>query len=109
MSARPDAIRLPSALLALAVAAGPLAGAEVSADAPHPSVLLVTAHPDDETVFAGSVFKLVHRLGGSVDLAVVTNGEAGFRYATLAEGIYGLPISEERIGRAQLRASASAS
>jgi LmbE family N-acetylglucosaminyl deacetylase len=37
-----------------------------------------------------------------VDLAVVTNGEGGYRYATLAEPLYGLRLTDEHIGRAHL-------
>ena len=41
---------------------------------PAPRVLVVTAHPDDETTFAASLFKITHALSGAVDLAVVTTG-----------------------------------
>lgn len=85
-------------LALVALLAAPLAA---TAGAP-PSVLLVTAHPDDETLFAGTVHALVRRLGAAVDLAVVTNGEGGFRYAALAEPLYGLDLTDERVGRAHL-------
>jgi len=64
-----------------------------------PKVLIVTAHPDDETGFAASVYKITHDLKGKVDLALVTNGEAGFKYSTLAEDIYGAELTDEAVGR----------
>jgi LmbE family N-acetylglucosaminyl deacetylase len=65
-------------------------------------VLIVIAHPDDDAGFAGSVYKITHDLKGTVDLALVTNGEGGFKYSTLAEDIYGLELTEEEIGRKNL-------
>lgn len=70
----------------------------------QPRVLGVIAHPDDEAVFAATAYRLVHELGGALELAVVTNGEAGFRYAGLAGPLYGLALTEEAIGRAHLPA-----
>lgn len=70
----------------------------------QPRVLGVIAHPDDECVFAATAYRLVHQLGGTLELAVVTNGEAGFRYAGLAEPLYGLALTEEAVGRARLPA-----
>ena len=67
-------------------------------------VLVVVAHPDDDTDFAGAVYKLTHVLGGKADLCVVTNGEGGYRYATLAEPIYGLKLTQESVGRRALPA-----
>ena len=69
-----------------------------------PKVLIVTAHPDDDAVFAATNYKIVHDLGGIVDLALVTNGEGGYKYSTLAESIYGLELTEEDIGRKHLPA-----
>ena len=69
-----------------------------------PKVLVVTAHPDDDAVFAATNYKIVHDLGGIVDLALVTNGEGGYKYSTLAESIYGLELTEEDIGRKHLPA-----
>lgn len=73
--------------------AGPLAA---------PRVLLVTAHPDDDALFSGTVYKITHSLGGTVDLALLTNGEGGYRYSTLGEPIYGLQLTDEEVGRAYL-------
>jgi len=68
------------------------------------NILVVTAHPDDEAFCAGAIYKLVHSLGVEVDLALVTNGEGGFRYADFGEAIYGLKLTNEAIGRAYLPA-----
>lgn len=62
-------------------------------------VLLVNAHPDDESGCAATVYKITHDLKGVVDLAVITNGEAGYKYSTLAESIYGMELTEEAVGR----------
>lgn len=94
-------LRLCLGVLGLILGRDALASERVSDSIP-PRVLLVTAHPDDETTFAGSVFKIVRTLKGCVDLAVITNGESGFRYAALAEPIYGLRLTEEVIGRTYL-------
>lgn len=67
-------------------------------------VLLVVAHPDDEAMFAATVYKITHTLKGNVDLALVTDGSGGFRYAQLAEPIYGLKLTDERIARHHLPA-----
>jgi N-acetylglucosamine malate deacetylase 2 len=65
-------------------------------------VLAVVAHPDDEYSFAATVYSIVRELGGTVDQVVISNGEAGYRYSILAEQIYGLSLSEEQVGRANL-------
>jgi LmbE family N-acetylglucosaminyl deacetylase len=55
--------------------------------------LLVNAHPDDESESAAVVYRITHESGGTVDQMVVTNGEGGQRYATLAEAFYRLPLT----------------
>ncbi len=65
-------------------------------------VLIVTAHPDDESGFAATVYKITHEMGGAVDLAVITNGEAGYKYSSLAESYYHLKLTNEEIGRKYL-------
>jgi len=65
-------------------------------------VLIVTAHPDDESTFAATVYKITHDLKGTVDVALITNGEAGFKYSTLAEAYYGLELTDEAVGRKHL-------
>jgi LmbE family N-acetylglucosaminyl deacetylase len=67
-------------------------------------VLLVNAHPDDDVVTAGAMYQVTHQLGGVVDLAVITDGSAGFRYSTLAEPIYGLDLTDEAVARQHLPA-----
>ncbi len=70
----------------------------------QPKVLLVTAHPDDDALFSVTVFKTARLLDGSVDLALITNGEGGYTYSTLGNYIYGKQLDKEEIGRAQLPA-----
>lgn len=65
-------------------------------------ILLVTAHPDDETGFAATVYKVTKEMGGTVDQCVITNGEGGYKYSTLAESYYGLELTDEKIGRENL-------
>ncbi len=67
-------------------------------------VLLVTAHPDDDALYAGTVYKITHFLKGKVDLALVTDGQGGYKYSTLAESIYHLKLTNEKIGRQYLPA-----
>lgn len=68
----------------------------------QPKVLLINAHPDDESGCAATVYKITHHLKGVVDACLVTNGEAGFKYSTLAEEWYGYELTEEKIGREHL-------
>lgn len=65
-------------------------------------VLIVDAHPDDESAYAVTIYKLTHEFGGSVDLCVITNGEAGYKYSTLAESYYHLNLTNEDTGRKYL-------
>lgn len=67
------------------------------------AVLVIIAHPDDETLFGGFLHALTHKLNATVDLVCVTNGEGGFRHSAPSESFYGnLPLSKETIGRAHL-------
>lgn len=66
------------------------------------NVLVVIAHPDDETSCAATVYKITHELKGKVDLALITNGEGGYKYSTLAEDYYHLELTDEKIGRENL-------
>lgn len=68
----------------------------------NPKVLLVTAHPDDDALFSATVWKTTKLLGGTVDLALMTNGEGGYTYSTLGNYIYGLELDKEEVGRAYL-------
>lgn len=65
-------------------------------------VLIVNAHPDDEGGCAVTVYKITHDLKGTVDIALVTNGEGGYKYSTLAEDIYGVELTDEKVGREYL-------
>lgn len=67
-----------------------------------PRILAVVAHPDDECGFAGTLFKTATHLNGVCDIAMITNGEGGFKYSTLAEAVYGRPLTDEEVGRMQL-------
>ncbi|HWF43590.1 MAG TPA: PIG-L family deacetylase [Candidatus Kapabacteria bacterium] len=67
-----------------------------------PRVLVVDAHPDDEGVYAAAIYKIVHDLHGTVDLVVITDGEAGYKYSTLAEPYYHLKLTDEKTGRKYL-------
>ncbi len=67
-----------------------------------PRILGVVAHPDDEIAFGGLLYKAATHLGARCDLVVITNGEGGFKYATLAEGMYGAELTDEAVGRAKL-------
>jgi hypothetical protein len=64
--------------------------------------LLVVAHPDDEYEMAGTIYHLAKELSGTVDQLIITDGEAGFRYSSLAERYYGLKLTDEADGRKEL-------
>ena len=67
------------------------------------TVLVVIAHPDDETLFGGFIHALTHKLNATVDLVCVTNGEGGFAHAEASEVFYDhLKLSTESIGRKHL-------
>jgi len=67
--------------------------------APGPKVLCVFAHPDDESTVAATLYKTATHLDGACDIFLITNGEGGFKYATLAESIYGVELTQEGPGR----------
>lgn len=71
---------------------------------PPGKTLLVVAHPDDEYYFAATVYRMAVQLGATVDELVITNGEGGFRYSTLAEPYYRKSLTVEVIGRKELPA-----
>lgn len=74
----------------------------IAAFAQGPKVLVVTAHPDDETGMAAVIYKITHDLKGTVDQCVITNGEAGYKYSTLGNDYYGLDLTDPEVGRANL-------
>jgi N-acetylglucosamine malate deacetylase 2 len=78
--------------------------AAANAAFPPPKVLIVVAHPDDEYAFTATVYRITRELGGIADQVVITNGEGGYRYAALAQSIYGVSLTEESVGRAHLPA-----
>ena len=82
--------------------AAPEATPEESPHTSGPRILAVIAHPDDETTFAGTLYKCATLLEATCDVLVITNGEGGYKYSTLAERIYGLELTNEDIGRAHL-------
>ena len=86
----------------VAVTDGVARGAVAVGDAPR--VLGVVAHPDDEFSFAGALFKTATHLGGACALVTITDGQGGFKYATFAEALHGLPLTEESTGRRELPA-----
>src|SRR3984885_2313638 len=67
-------------------------------------LLIVVAHPDDEYTFAATTYRLVRELGWIADQVGITHGEAGYRYAALAETVYGRKLVQEDEGRAHLPA-----
>lgn len=98
-------MKLRAALLFLGVASCAIPDrVQVTPELEHgtPRVLCIFAHPDDETTVAGAIFKTATHLGGRVDMLLVTNGEGGFKYSTLAERMYGLELTREDVGREHL-------
>jgi len=69
-----------------------------------PKALLVMAHPDDEYALAATTYRITREMGGVADHVVVTNGQGGYRYASLAEAVYGVAIAREPDGHANLPA-----
>jgi len=67
------------------------------------AVLVVIAHPDDETIFSGFIHALTRKINAIVDLVCITNGEGGFRHSEPSEYLYdNLQLSKENIGRQHL-------
>jgi LmbE family N-acetylglucosaminyl deacetylase len=75
----------------------------LDAEAPG-KTLLVVAHPDDEYYFAATVYRMAIQLHGQVDELIITDGEGGFRYLTLAEPLYNKSLTVESVGRKELPA-----
>jgi LmbE family N-acetylglucosaminyl deacetylase len=68
----------------------------------QPKLLLVVAHPDDESECAAFLYRFAHECGGIADQAIVTHGEAGFQWAAPAQKYYGHPLATHCIGRRHL-------
>lgn len=66
-----------------------------------PKILIVTAHPDDETMFAVTVFKTTRELKGSADLALLTDASGGFN-GMVASSYYGMNMLDSTLGRKHL-------
>ena len=66
--------------------------------------LVVIAHPDDESMLSETLYKLAKEQHSQVDLFVITNGEAGYRYSTLAEQYYGIKLTNAQDARRNLPA-----
>ena len=64
--------------------------------------MAVIAHPDDESELAVTLYKIAKEQNGRVDLFVITNGEAGFKYSILAEAYYHCKLTDEKEGRRRL-------
>ena len=98
-------MRLTALPIFIAVALTGVAPESISAQTDDgPTALIVTAHPDDEAMFAGTVYKITHELDGKVDLALVTDGAGGYRFSTFAEPIYGLELTDPEIAKQYLPA-----
>lgn len=94
-------------LMALLTACQGMGTADLSPGRGHPTgprVLCVVAHPDDEVAFSGTLYKITTHLGGACDIVVITNGEAGYKYSTLAEVIYRRRLTDPTTGRSELPA-----
>ena len=74
----------------------------VLAFAQGPKVLVVTAHPDDETGFSVTMFKITHELKGVVDMAVMTDGGGGFADSQLGAMYFGLNLTDSVVARTHL-------
>jgi N-acetylglucosamine malate deacetylase 2 len=70
--------------------------------APPGKTLIVVAQPDDEYYCAATVYRMAVQLGAPVDELIITDGEGGFRYATLAEAYYKKALTNETVGRKEL-------
>ncbi len=69
----------------------------------HPiRALLVVAHPDDEYEMAATIYRITKERSGVVDQVIITDGEGGYRYSYLASRYYGVNLTNEATGRADL-------
>lgn len=67
------------------------------------SLLVVIAHPDDETLFSAFIHSLTQKVEANVDFVCLTNGEGGFRHSSASEFLYGnLHLSDETNAREHL-------
>lgn len=73
----------------------------LNALAQGPNILIVTAHPDDETMFPVTVFKITHELKGSADIALLTDASGGFN-GMVASSYFGVNMLDSTVGRKHL-------
>ncbi len=73
----------------------------ILAQSDGPKVLVVTAHPDDETQFPVTLFKITRELKGMVDLALITDGSGGYN-GLLASTFYDKNLTDSTTGRKYL-------
>ena len=92
------------ALLILSCSSGSERTGTGNADGKGPRLLVVVAHPDDESGMAATIFRLTHGEDGVADYALVTNGEGGYKYSSLGNIIYGKELTDEKVGRRELPA-----
>lgn len=90
------------AALSVGAASAGDAASSPTKDKGAPRVLLVVAHPDDEYEMAGTLYRISKELSGTVDQLIITNGEAGYHYSSLADRYYGVNLTDESVGRARL-------
>ena len=76
-------------------------GIQLLVHAQGPRILIVTAHPDDETMFAVTVFKTTRELKGAADLALLTDASGGFN-GMVASSYYGMNMLDSTLGRKHL-------
>lgn len=69
-----------------------------------PKVLVVQAHPDDETTFPVILYKITHELNGLIDLALMTDGQGGFLNSLFAAQYYNINLTDSVIARQYLPA-----
>jgi len=78
------------------------ANLQADARAKPGKLLIVVAHPDDEYACAATTYRMVRELGWTADQVIVTDGESGNRYASLAEVFYGASLTHDGDDRAHL-------
>ena len=74
----------------------------LSASAQGPKVLVITAHPDDESSISVAMFKIAKELKGTVDMAVMTDGAGGFADAQLGAMYYGINLTDSVVARTHI-------
>jgi N-acetylglucosamine malate deacetylase 2 len=67
-----------------------------------PNILVIQAHPDDETSYPIILYKITHDLKGTVDLAMITDGQGGYNGSELGSVYYGYKLTDSTIGRSEL-------